>query len=179
MVTPAATPTATPTVEPTAEPTTEPTATPEIQTGTLTVRKHVTGNAGDLEADFTFVVMLSDTSLNGTYGDMVFNQGIAFFTLKHGESKTAYGLPVGIHYSVNEQSANQDGYVTDATGESGVIAANETMTAIFVNVKDVADVPQTGDNSHLEAWMALALAALLGMLGCCLPMKRRRDGGRK
>ena len=137
--------------------------TPETKTGSLTVRKQVTGNAGDPQAEFSFMVMLSDTSLSVTYGDMVFSNGVAAFTLRHGESKTASGLPAGIRYSVREQSANQDGYATTSTDESGTIVADTTVTAIFVNAKDVADVPQTGDDSRLALWMALAVMALIGM----------------
>ena len=163
--TPTPSPTATPTPSPTAtvEPTSVPTAIPEPQTGNLTVRKYVTGNAGDTQAEFTFIIMLSDTSLNGTYGDIAFTKGVATFALKHGESKTAAGLPAGIRYSVSEQSANQDGYATTATGETGIIAANATVTALFVNAKDVVDVPQTGDKSDPELWITLMLATLLSM----------------
>ena len=178
------TPTATPTVAPTSVPTAAPTATPlptsvptavpEPQTGKLTVRKHVTGNAGDTQTEFAFMIMLSDTSLNGTYGDIAFTNGIATFTLKHGESKTADGLPAGIRYSVSERSANEDGYTTVATGETGIIAENTTATAIFVNTKDVADVPQTGDDSYLELWMTLAIATLLGMAASVFVIHRER-----
>ena len=124
------------------------------------------------------MVLLSDTSISGTYGDVVFSKGVATFTLKHGESKTVSGLPAGIRYSVHEQAANQDGYATASSGETGMIIADTTMTAIFVNAKDVVDIPQTGDNSHVETWLAMFLAALVSM-SCCLSIKRRKTGGRK
>ena len=149
-----------------------------ISSGQLIVSKQVTGNAGDLQAEFAFMILLSDTSISGTYGDVAFSNGVATFTLKHGESKTASGLPAGTRYSVQEQSANQDGYATVSTGESGIITAGTTMTAVFVNAKDVADIPQTGDNSHIEAWLVMALAALVSMI-CCLSIKRRQMGVRK
>lgn len=132
-------------------------------TGSLTVSKQVKGNAGDTQAEFDFMVMLSDTSLNGIYGDIFFSDGMATFKLKHGQSRTASGLPAGAHYSVSEQYAYKDGYSTVATGQSGTITANETVTAVFVNTKDVPDVPKTGDNSHLALWMLLAVVSLLGM----------------
>ena len=147
-------------------------------TGSLSIRKQVTGNAGDPQAEFAFMVLLSDTSISGTYGDLVFSKGVATFTLKHGESKTAFGLPAGIRYSVHELAANQDGYATVSSGETGMITANTTITAIFVNAKDVADIPQTGDNSHVETWFAMSLAALVSMI-CCLSIKRRKMGVRK
>lgn len=149
----------------------------ETATGSLMVRKQVTGNAGDKQAKFAFMVMLSDTGLNGTYGDMVFSNGVAMFTLRHGESITAADLPAGVYYSVSEQSANQDGYETAATGQTGTIAADETATAIFVNAKDVAEVPQTGDGSLLALWLALVAASLLGMTACAFT--RGKESGRK
>ena len=121
------------------------------------------------------MVMLSDTSVSGTYGDMVFNKGVATFTLKHGQSKTASNLPAGVRYSVSEQAANQDGYATAATGESGTIAADTTMTAIFVNTRDMVNVPQTGDHSRLALWMALAVVSLMGIA----VFGRKMAGGQK
>lgn len=137
---------------------------PEIQTGGVTVRKEVTGKGGDTQTGFAFKVTLSDSSLSGTYGEMVFINGIATFTLKHGESKTATGLPAGVRYSVIKQTANQDGYATTAMGESGTIAENTTKTAVFVNARDAADVPQTGDDSHIEWWLALMSVSLMVLL---------------
>lgn len=64
---------------------------PEI--GSLTVTKSVTGNAGNRFKDFTFTVALSDDSINGTYGEMDFVDGVASFTLRHNQSKTAENLP--------------------------------------------------------------------------------------
>ena len=105
------------------------------ETGKLTVSKTVDGSAGDKTKDWNFTVTLSDTSVNGTYGDMTFTAGVASFTLKHGESKTASNLPINITYAVVEQEANQDGYTTTSTGVNGTITENET-TAFFVNAKD-------------------------------------------
>lgn len=137
---------------------------PEVpKTGSLTVTKQVAGSAGDTERAFAFTVMLSDTGVSGVYGDMTFSGGVASFTLRHGESKTAKGLPAGARYSVSERDANQDGYATTSANEAGVIAEDATVTAIFVNAKDEADIPQTGDSSRLELWMALAALSLLAM----------------
>ena len=74
------------------------TVTNELKTGNLTVSKTVLGEHADLEQNFEFTVTLSDTSVNGMYGDIEFINGTATFVLKHGESKTAYGLPAGIQY---------------------------------------------------------------------------------
>lgn len=103
--------------------------------GKLAVQKTVAGNAGDKGREWNFTVTLGDTSISGTYGDMSFTGGVATFTLKHGEQKTATGLPAGISYTVTEDKA--DGYTTQATGASGQIPVEGTATAAFTNTRDV------------------------------------------
>ena len=144
---------------------------PESGTGNLTVMKTVTGNAGDPHQDFEFMIMLSDTDINGTYGDIAFSNGVAYFTLRHGKSKTVSGLPAGIRYSVIERSANQDGYATTMLNQTGSIVEDDTVLTIFVNAKDELNIPQTGDPSHLFMWIALAFASLVVMS----MLFRRRD----
>lgn len=115
----------------------DPGVDPGAGKGNLTVSKTVTGNQGDTNKAFNFTVTLSDTSIKGTYGDMTFTDGIATFTLKHGESKTAIDLPPGVRYEVTETEANQDGYTTTASGEKGNIAEGVTQKAIFTNTKNI------------------------------------------
>lgn len=110
--------------------------TPGKDTGSLTVSKVVAGNAGSQTADFHFTVTLSDASINGSYGDMTFVNGVAEFALKHNEKKTASGLPAGITYMVTESEANQDGYTTTVSGASGSIRKNQTAAAAFTNTKN-------------------------------------------
>lgn len=108
--------------------------------GDLTVSKTVTGNQGDTKKDFTFTVELSDISVDGTYGDMVFENGMATFTLKHNGRMTAEQLPAGISYTVTEAEADQDGYTTIATGDTGRISSTIIAKAEFVNTKQVDTV---------------------------------------
>ena len=110
-----------------------------IQYGSLTVSKEVTGS-GDKEKVFTFKVTLQGTTaLNGTYGDMEFVDNVATFTLKHGESKSAAGLPEGTAYTV-EESGNE-GYTVTKTGDVGTIAGGETAVVKFVNAMSGGDNP--------------------------------------
>ncbi|MCD8011910.1 MAG: Cna B-type domain-containing protein, partial [Lachnospiraceae bacterium] len=104
-----------------------------LETGSLAVTKTVAGTTVDTAKEFTFTVTLSDTTLNGTFGGMTFANGVATFTLKHGETKTATGLPAGITYTVAEADYTTDGYVTASTGTTGTIAKDETQTAAFTN----------------------------------------------
>ena len=104
--------------------------------GDLTVTKTVDGTAGDTSKAFNFTVTLKDTGINGTFGEMTFIDGAATFVLKHGESKTAVGLPAGITYTVTEAEADKDGYTTTAANASGRIVKDATVTAAFTNTKN-------------------------------------------
>lgn len=108
-----------------------------IPRGGLTVTKTVAGNAGETGREWNFTVTLGDTSISDIYGDMSFTGGKATFTLKHGEQKTATGLPAGIDYFVSEAEASQYGYTTRATDASGRIPAEGTATAAFTNMKSI------------------------------------------
>ena len=122
--------------------------TPGKDTGSLTVSKVVAGNAGSQTADFHFTVTLSDVSISGSYGDMTFVNGVAEFTLKHNEKKTASELPVGITYTVTESEANQDGYTTTVNGASGSIGKNQTATAAFTNTKNSSGGGSDDDDAY-------------------------------
>lgn len=155
------------------------TVTNELKTGNLTVSKTVLGEHADLEQNFEFTVTLSDTSVNGMYGDIEFINGTATFVLKHGESKTAYGLPAGIQYQVTEQAV--EGYTLNAVGDTGIVPADGTAVAEFTNTKDndiitdtpdspeegQMDSPKTGDSSNMLflllplAILSVAIAAIL------------------
>ena len=101
--------------------------------GNLTVTKTVSGSRGDQNQEFTFTVTLDKQDLNGKYGDMTFTGGVATFTLKHGQSKTANGLPTGLSYTV-EESGNS-GYTVTKTNETGRIQDGVTAVVAFENYK--------------------------------------------
>lgn len=113
-----------------------------IQTGSLIVRKTVSGEGSDAHNAFTFTVTLmqnGDTP-NGDIvcGDVTFTNGTATFTLKHNESKTIESIPAGFAYLVEE--SDNGGYAvtvnnTNATTASGIIVAGQTATAAFDNYK--------------------------------------------
>ncbi len=110
---------------------------PEGEKGGLTVRKIVTGRDGDQSKEFTFTVTLGDSSINGTYGGMTFVNGTASFTLRHGESLTASGLPADVSYTVTE--TDNEGYTVASLGETGTIPANGEAVAEFVNSRGEFD----------------------------------------
>ena len=106
--------------------------------GNLSVAKTVAGNNGDTSKAFNFTVTLSDTGINGTFGEMTFADGVATFVLKHGESKTAVGLPAGITYTVTEAEADKDGYTTTSVNASGSIIKDDTAAATFTNTRNIS-----------------------------------------
>lgn len=110
--------------------------------GSLTVTKQVTGS-GDPSAVFHFKVELDDATINGTYGDMNFRDGIAEFTLSHGQSATADNLPGGVSYTVTEMDANQGAYTTSGSGETGTIRPGDTAKAVFTNELRRTSIPVT------------------------------------
>ena len=108
---------------------------PPAGTGSLAVSKTVSGNQADSAKDFHFTVKLSDTGIQGAYGGMTFADGVAVFTLRHGQTVTATGLPAGTTYQITETEANQDGYTTTAVRDSGTIPEGGTAAAAFTNTK--------------------------------------------
>ena len=116
-----------------------------VRKGSITVSKTVTGSGGNREKEFTFTVTMLDTEIygtmikgseiNGTYGGMTFVDGIATFTLKHGQSLRADGLPGGMNYIVVELEAARDGYSTSETGAMGQIPAGGVAAADYTNYR--------------------------------------------
>lgn len=114
--------------------------------GKLEVSKAVEGDGGDADDAFEFTVTLSDDTINvedinGTYGEMEFVKGTATFTLTHGQTCTAEGLPAGLGYTVIETEANTGAYVTTVTGETGTIPAGDTAVAAFTNTAETINIP--------------------------------------
>ena len=134
----------------------------DAPTGTLIVTKTVTGNEGDINQYFTFTVTLKmpeitvdalaapitnatpDTSaaptpVTETYGDVTFTNGVATFTLKHGESKTIKDIPAGYTYIVTE--SDNAGYTMTSENDKGTIEGGKTADVKFTNTKGSTPTP--------------------------------------
>ena len=105
-------------------------------TGDLIVQKNIAGNAASTNKEYNFKVTLSDTSINGLYGDMTFVNGVAEFTLKGGERVFAKNLPAGVKYTVTEDDYSSEGYITTKTNDTGVITYNNEIQATFTNTRN-------------------------------------------
>lgn len=145
--------------------------TKSVPRGNLTVSKTVSGRNPAPSTPFGFTVTLDDRMMNGRYGGMTFHSGVAEFTLRHGESVTASGLPAGIGYLVQEDA--DEAYAVSSEGAEGTIIQDSTAEASFVNRRVVLP-PKTGDNSPIALWFALMAFSL-----CCAALLaglRKRDG---
>ena len=109
----------------------------ELATGDIVITNKVTGEGADMDKVFHYVITLDDETINGTYGDLEFVNGVAEFSLKDGESVTAKGLPAGISYTVVEIEYNEDGYTSSVVRDAGTIPANGVVQVDFVNDKPI------------------------------------------
>ncbi len=105
------------------------------ETGSLTVTNTV--YPSDNGTDFVFTVTLSDTTIDGNYGEMTFNNSVATFALtgqtsNNSNSRTATGLPTTVEYTVT-QMVNND-FSTTKTGDEGTISTTASEAA-FKNIK--------------------------------------------
>lgn len=126
----------------------------ERRTGALSITKTVTGSHGDTGREWHFLITLSEKA-DKLYGGVWFDTGVARVTLKHGETLTVEGLPMGATYEVTEVEADKDGYKTTFTGATGTIGDGTVVEVACVNEKGAptpttnppeTDNPQTSDN---------------------------------
>ncbi len=131
--------------------------------GEISVNKMVTGNDGEKDRNFEFEVLLDDKTVNGKYGDMDFVNGEAIFTLKDGESKNATELPSGIIYTINEKEENQDGYVTKATGNIGMVPSTGVSKVTYVNSRNkiVEDKQDIVVNPNTSTFMSIGVVFVI------------------
>lgn len=137
--------------------------------GEISVNKMVTGNDGEKDRNFEFEISLNDKTINGKYGDMEFKDGVASFTLKDGESKNASQLPAGIVYIINEKEENKDGYVTQATGNIGMIPSNGISIITFVNSRNkvVEEVQSSIKNPNTSTFIFIGVV-IVGLVSFLL-----------
>ena len=130
-------------------------------TGNLTVRKTVAGNAAETDRSFRFTIFLRNpdgSNVNGTYpmtgrsAFITFVNGYASIRLAAGETATIHGILSGAYYSVSEDDANTDGYVTTASGVAGIIPAIASAQASFLNTRDVGTEETMTSRTVYKVW---------------------------
>ena len=152
----------------------------------LTLKKIVTGEAGDKTKKFTFVIELIDKDSNHVQGDIeykasmkegienetvmpdngkiTFKNGIAEIALAHGEQITFLNIPPNTVYKVKEKEANQGHYITTYNGKKESVEAvlKDDDSVEVVNNKEF--VPDTGitdtSSCNMSAGIIISLIAL-------------------
>lgn len=114
--------------------------------GSLTVTNKVTGNKGELEKLFNYVLTVEYPEaevyggyvLNGEISGLTFTDGSASFSLKGGESVTVKDLMAGGVFTVAQQ-AEKD-YYTTQTGTTGTVTKDVESKADFTNERNIYTV---------------------------------------
>lgn len=145
----------------------------------LTIEKTVTGDAADPGRQFTFKVGFTydedmPAGSTGPYAYTVYQKGDGdepeqvsegtissnggTISLTGGQYAVIEGLPAGTDYTVTEQEANEDGYVTTPTDGKveGTITAGEENKVSFTNCRApghlVIQKQVTGSGDRNEQW---------------------------
>lgn len=171
----------------------------------LTIEKTVTGDAADPGRQFTFEVGFTydedmPAGSTGPYAYKVYQKGDGdeadalvkddgeisstggIITLTGGQRAVIEGLPAGTDYTVTEQEANQDGYVTTATGEKGTVTVGEENKASFTNHRAPGhliirkEVTGSGGNQNKQWEFHLTADLLEGMPYWGSSVGHRSDG---
>ena len=168
------------------------------EAGKLTVVKRVSSTRSeDKTKAYGFKVTLyadnerkTPLALSGTYGDMEFKNGVAEFTLKADESKTATGLPLNadskLPYTCEETDKGglSDSWSRNAADDGMSVVATCTNTytppttppsnppkGTVTTTTTKTSTPKTGDPTMIVAPLAIAVT---GVTAVVLGRRRRR-----
>ena len=130
-------------------------------TGTLKIINTVKGSQAEMNKVFTFQITLSNRSINKTFGDVTFANGVAEITTTGNTTINIPDLPSNIDYEVVELEENTDGFTTTKEATTGTINAGEIINVRFKNVK-FFDIPNTGGD--ITYWLFMPFVALIEIL---------------
>lgn len=148
----------------------------------LSVSKTVEGGFGDKTKLFDFEIYVIDEGreLSGSYSarithsdasaeniTLTFAEGAAVTQLKHGDTLTVSGLPVGARYEVDELAASRRGYTVTSTNEAGSLT-EDPASVTYVNT--LPDAVPTGT----KATAGLLVATVLGLFAVFFVLRRRK-----
>ena len=103
------------------------------KSGSLIVKKTVITSADPADKEYKFTIEFENSDLTGRYGDLMFRNGSANFTLKKGESIEISSLPVNLNYKIYEIDESTEDEITKIKTE-GVIEEDETIESEFKQV---------------------------------------------
>ena len=138
----------------------------EVNNATITVSKTVAGTMGDKTKDFTFQLkMTGNTPAELPYtkgeetGTLSVVDGVAEFTLSHGENIVLSEIPIGTTYEITEVDGASNGYTVESTNSSGTLPEDTNVS--FTNTRN-GTVPTSAHTNILISIgvFAIALAGL-------------------
>ena len=132
------------------------------QNGGLVISKKVVSDVtADNDILFNYTLVLGEdvnhpASITGQYGDLYFQDGVAGtltgsgasavftpgFQLKHGQTVTVSGLPIGVKYTVTENLTDEQNNIFTQTseGRSSTFQNNVTASAAFTNTRKTGEL---------------------------------------
>ncbi len=102
--------------------------------GSLEISKTVVGEK-DNEKEFKFELKLPQHKINGPYGDLIFKDGIAVFTMKNGQTVRIVNIPANAEYMITEKDTGE--YSISSTNSQGKILADQVIRIEFTNTKNL------------------------------------------
>ena len=133
---------------------------------TITVTNDVAGTMGDKTKDFTFQLkMTGNTPAELPYtkgeetGTLAVVDGVAEFTLSHGENIVLSEIPIGTAYEITEVDGASNGYTVESTNSSGTLTEDTNVS--FTNTRN-GTIPTSAHTNILISigLFAIALAGL-------------------
>ena len=133
---------------------------------TITVTNDVAGTMGDKTKDFTFQLkMTGNTPAEIPYtkgeetGTLAVVDGVAEFTLSHGENIVLSEIPIGTAYEITEVDGASNGYTVESTNSSGTLTEDTNVS--FTNTRN-GTIPTSAHTNILISIgvFAIALAGL-------------------
>lgn len=125
----------------------------DFEPHSISVDKTVTGNAANMNDEFTFRITLSGDNVPDSVaykilgasgeiesGTKVLTSGQAEFTLKHAQQIVFSNLPYGVSYTVTELNADSDNYTTSVTATSGTVGTNKAVTGTLTSDESISYV---------------------------------------
>lgn len=146
----------------------------------LTVSKTVRGNQGSKTKQFKFQITLTGNNIpsrlnftrNGNPGKTAVKNGIAEFTLGHGDSIIFKNMTPGLNYSIAELDGVENGYTVESTNESGTLDSDKEVS--FTNTKNVG-VP----TAAVTNTAAIAGVVVICMVGVAIMIAKKKKKSKK
>lgn len=99
---------------------------------------------------------------NGTSGSAKVINGIAEFTLAHGEKITFNKVPANVSYKIVELDGASDGYTVKEENTSGILDSDKE--AVFTNTKNVGVPTNSVTNTAAIAVVILGCITIVGLI---------------